>query len=150
MSQPLSRVKTYGSQRQRHSDNKEKTGRNSASQTSFVAETAVAAETVGLPPITSISLPRSQRGSSASALESPVLPERAPSRSKKTANQKESSVSEAGSLPTRTELHPSRRLRLSKRFVNSLIFIFIMLTVGLVWWGIKGAPPLNTFLPLPW
>ncbi|MCM3133321.1 hypothetical protein M3629_10995 [Paenibacillus polysaccharolyticus] len=150
MSQPLSRMKTYGSQRQRHSDNKEKTGRNSASQTSFVAETAVAAETVGLPPITSISLPRSQRGSSASALESPVLPQRAPSRSKKTANPKESSVSEASSLPTRTELHPSRRLRLSKRFVNSLIFIFIMLTVGLVWWGIKGAPPLNTFLPLPW
>ncbi|KAA8786260.1 hypothetical protein ABIE27_001570 [Paenibacillus sp. 4624] len=150
MSQPLSRMKTYGSQRQRHSDNKEKTGRNSTSQTSFVAETAVAAETVGVPPITSISLPRSQRGSSASALESPVLPQRAPSRSKKTANQKESSVSEASSLPTRTELHPSRRLRLSKRFVNSLIFIFIMLTVGLVWWGIKGAPPLNTFLPLPW
>lgn len=150
MSQPLSRMKTYGSQRQRHSDNKEKTGRNSASQTSFVAETAVAAESVGVPTITSISLPRSQRGASASALESPVLPQRAPSRSKKTSNQKENSVSEASSLPTRTELHPSRRLRLSKRFVNSLIFIFIMLTVGLVWWGIKGAPPLNTFLPLPW
>lgn len=150
MSQPLSRMKTYGSQRQRHSDNKEKTERNLASQTSLVAETAAAAETVGLTPITSISLPRSQRGSNASTLESPVLPQRAPSRSKKTANHKENSVSEARSLPTRTELHPSRRLRLSKRFVNSLIFIFIMLTVGLVWWGIKGAPPLNTFLPLPW
>ncbi|MGQ8872844.1 hypothetical protein [Paenibacillus sp. TSA_86.1] len=150
MSQPLSRMKTYGSQRHRHSDNKEKRERRTVSQTSPVVETAATAETVGLPPITSVSLPRSQRHSNAAALESPVLPQRAPSRSKKTGNQKESSVSEASSLPTRTELHPSRRLRLSKRFVNSLIFIFFMLTVGLVWWGIKGAPPLNTFLPLPW
>ncbi|MBU5352439.1 hypothetical protein ACN9MH_18540 [Paenibacillus silvae] len=150
MSQPLSRMKTYGSQRQRHSDKKEKIERRTVSQTSLVAETAAAAETGGTPPITSITLPRSQRQSYASALESPVLPQRAPSRSKKTGNQQEDSVSEARSLPTRTELHPSRRLRLSKRFVNSLIFIFIMLTVGLVWWGIKGAPPLNTFLPLPW
>lgn len=150
MNQPLSRMKTYGSQRQRHSDKKEKTERRTTSQTTLVAETAAAAETSGVPTITSITLPRSQRQSYASALESPVLPQRAPSRSKKTENQQGETISEARTLPTRTELHPSRRLRLSKRFVNSLIFIFIMLTVGLVWWGIKGAPPLNTFLPLPW
>lgn len=150
MNQPLSRMKTYGSQRQRHLDKKEKNGRQTVSQSSLVPEVAATAESVGLPTITSVSVPKSRGHSNTAALESPVLPQRAPSRSKKTTSHNESSVSVASSLPTRTELHPSRRLRFSKKFVNSLIFIFIMLTVGLVWWGIKGAPPLNTFLPIPW
>lgn len=121
-----------------------------ASQVSIVAETAAAAEVGGITPITSVTLPRSQRKPYTEKLESPVLPQRAPSRSKKTLKSTEESIPEAGSLPTRTELHPSRRLKLSKRFVNSLIFIFVMLTISLVWWGVKGAPALNTFLPLPW
>lgn len=150
MNQPLSRMKTYGSQRHRQSDKKEKSERQVASQVSIVAETAAAAEVDGITPITSVSLPRSQRKPYTEKLESPVLPQRAPSRSKKTPKSTEESIPEAGSLPTRTELHPSRRLKLSKRFVNSLIFIFVMLTISLVWWGVEGAPALNTFLPLPW
>lgn len=54
---------------------------------------------------------------------------------------------EAGTLPTRAEIFPSRRVRLSKWFINSLIFIFILLTGFLVYWGIIGAPPLSTFIP---
>jgi hypothetical protein len=150
MNQQLSRMKTYGSQRHRHSDKTETSERPEASQTNLVVESAAAAEVVELTPITSVSIPRSQRKSYTSSLESPVLPRRAPARANKEQKPSEESVSEAGTLPTRTELHPSRRLRLSKRFVNSLIFIFILLTISLVWWGIKGAPPLNTFLPWPW
>ena len=56
-------------------------------------------------------------------------------------------IQEAGTLPTRSDLFPSRRVRLSKWFINSLIFIFILLTGFLVYWGIIGAPPLNTLLP---
>lgn len=56
-------------------------------------------------------------------------------------------IQEAETLPTRAELFPSRRVRLSKWFINSLIFIFILLTGFLVYWGIIGAPPLNTLLP---
>lgn len=90
MNQPLSRMKTYGSQRHRQSDKKEKSERQVASQVSMVAETAAAAEVGGITPITSISLPRSQRKPYMEKLESPVLPQRAPSRSKKRHNQRKS------------------------------------------------------------
>ncbi|WP_336780724.1 hypothetical protein [Paenibacillus illinoisensis] len=149
MNQQLSRMKTYGSQRHRHSDKTEKTERTTAPQVNLVAEPAAALEGAGAS-LSTVSVPRSQRKSYASALESPVLPSRAPARSKSQQKATDETVTEAGSLPTRTELHPSRRLRLSKRFVNSLIIIFVLLTISLVWWGIKGAPPLNTFLPWPW
>ncbi|MGF9699116.1 hypothetical protein [Paenibacillus sp. MABNR03] len=149
MNQQLSRMKTYGSQRHRHSDKTETTERTNASQVNLVAEPAAAVEGAGTA-LTTVTVPRSQRKSYASTLESPVLPSRAPARSKSQQKTTDETVAEAGSLPTRTELHPSRRLRLSKRFVNSLIVIFVLLTVSLVWWGIQGAPPLNTFLPWPW
>ncbi|RAI91301.1 hypothetical protein DET54_112166 [Paenibacillus pabuli] len=150
MNQQLSRMKTYGSQRHRHSDKTETSERPEASQVNLVVESAAASEVGGLTPITSVSIPRSQRKSYATSLESPVLPRRAPARANKAQKPSEEIVSEAGTLPTRTELHPSRRLRLSKRFVNSLIFIFVLLTISLVWWGIKGAPSLDTFLPWQW
>ncbi|MGV2886537.1 hypothetical protein [Paenibacillus taichungensis] len=150
MNQQLSRMKTYGSQRHRHSDKTETSERTEASQVNLVVESAAASEVGGLTPITSVSIPRSQRKSYTTSLESPVLPRRAPARANKAEKPSEESVSEAGTLPTRTELHPSRRLRLSKRFVNSLIFIFVLLTISLVWWGVKGAPSLDTFLPWPW
>ncbi|MDQ0169049.1 hypothetical protein [Paenibacillus tundrae] len=150
MNQQLSRMKTYGSQRHRNLEQKEKSEPILTPEVSMFAETAVAVDQGGAAPITAISLPRSKRKPLSASLESPVLPSRAPARSKTSQKQnEEESVSEAGSLPTRTELHPSRRLRLSKRFVNSLILLFVLLTASLVWWGVKGAPPLHTFLPWP-
>ncbi|MEC0124299.1 hypothetical protein [Paenibacillus pabuli] len=150
MNQQLSRMKTYGRQRHRNSEKTKTSERTETSQVNLVVESAAAAEVGIIPQITSVSIPRSQRKSYTTSLESPVLPQRAPARTNKAQTPPKESVSEAGTLPTRTELHPSRRLRLSKRFVNSLIVIFILLTISLVWWGVKGAPPLNTFLPWPW
>ena len=46
--------------------------------------------------------------------------------------------------PTRSETYSSDRVRLSKMFVNSLIFMFVILLIALLWWGIEGAPPLST------
>ncbi|WP_440109892.1 hypothetical protein [Paenibacillus sp. QZ-Y1] len=150
MTQQLSRMKTYGRQRHRHSDKTETSERPAASQVNLVVEPAAAAEIGIIPQITSVSIPRSERKANTSSLEAPVLPQRAPARSQKSQKPSDEPVSEARTLPTRTELHPSRRLRLSKRFVNSLIFIFVLLTMSLIWWGIKGAPAPNTFLPWPW
>ncbi|MGC5773325.1 hypothetical protein [Paenibacillus pabuli] len=150
MNQQLSRMKTYGRQRHRNSEKTKTSERTETSQVDLVVESAAAAEVGIFPQITSVSIPRSQRKSYTTSLESPVLPQRAPARTNKAQTPSKESVSEAGTLPTRTDLHPSRRLRLSKRFVNSLIVIFILLTISLVWWGVKGAPPPNTFLPWPW
>ncbi|MFF2908079.1 hypothetical protein [Paenibacillus sp. NPDC057934] len=47
------------------------------------------------------------------------------------------------STPSRSETYSSDRVRLSKMFVNSLIFLFVLLLGFLLTWGIKGAPPLG-------
>lgn len=47
-------------------------------------------------------------------------------------------------VPSRSDTYSSERVRLSKMFVNSLIFIFVFLLIGLLIWGIQGAPPLST------
>ncbi|MEK3787780.1 MULTISPECIES: hypothetical protein [Paenibacillus] len=49
--------------------------------------------------------------------------------------------------PSRAELFPSRRLRVSKWFLNFLSTLFMLITAVLVWWGIQGAPPVKTLLP---
>lgn len=46
--------------------------------------------------------------------------------------------------PSRASSYPSERVRLSKMFVNSLIVVFLLLLVSLLWWGIEGAPELRT------
>jgi cobalamin biosynthesis Mg chelatase CobN len=51
---------------------------------------------------------------------------------------------EAEDTPSRSQSYPSERIRLSKIFVNSLYFIFVLLLASLVWWGIEGAPELRT------
>ncbi|MUG64972.1 hypothetical protein CHH75_09890 [Paenibacillus sp. 7541] len=49
-------------------------------------------------------------------------------------------------LPMRTRTYSSYRVRMSKWFVNSLIILFVLLMAALVWWGVKGAPPLKELL----
>ncbi|WP_379129120.1 hypothetical protein [Paenibacillus sp. sgz500958] len=46
--------------------------------------------------------------------------------------------------PSRSKTYTSERVRLSKMFVNSLIFLFVTLLILLLWWGIEGAPELRT------
>ncbi|HEY2492867.1 MAG TPA: hypothetical protein VGI33_08150 [Paenibacillus sp.] len=50
---------------------------------------------------------------------------------------------EQGPVPARTDTYSSQRIKLSKIFLNTLIVLFFLLTIGLVWWGVEGAPPLN-------
>lgn len=47
---------------------------------------------------------------------------------------------------SRTELFPSRRIRVSKWFMNFLSVLFILITAALLWWGIEGAPPIDVMM----
>ncbi|WP_042215571.1 hypothetical protein [Paenibacillus borealis] len=55
----------------------------------------------------------------------------------------EAEQQEGEATPSRAQSYPSERIRFSKMFINSLIVIFIMLLAFLLFWGIKGAPPLR-------
>lgn len=70
----------------------------------------------------------------------------APSLSRSTRRQASNVNKEQNeeNVPSRSDKYSFERVRLSKMFVNSLISIFIVLLVALLWWGIEGAPPLNT------
>ncbi|GIO30837.1 MULTISPECIES: hypothetical protein [Paenibacillus] len=50
---------------------------------------------------------------------------------------------EEDSTPSRTERYASRKIMISKYFTNSLFILFLVLTAFLVYWGVKGAPPLE-------
>lgn len=67
------------------------------------------------------------------------------SRSRSTRSN-QNPIEEEVSAPKRTNTYSSYRVRMSKWFVNSLIVIFILLMVGLLWWGLIGAPPLRELL----
>ncbi|SET53567.1 hypothetical protein [Paenibacillus sp. NFR01] len=56
----------------------------------------------------------------------------------------EASSAAGEATPSRASSYPSERVRLSKMFVNSLIVVFLLLLVSLLWWGIEGAPELRT------
>ncbi|GAA0135581.1 hypothetical protein YSY43_24210 [Paenibacillus sp. YSY-4.3] len=46
----------------------------------------------------------------------------------------------AQELPSRREIYPSQRVKLTKYFVNTLLFIFVAVMVVLFWWGISESP----------
>lgn len=50
---------------------------------------------------------------------------------------------EEDTTPSRTDKYISRKIVISKYFTNSLFILFLFLTAFLVYWGIKGAPPLE-------
>ncbi|WP_028589064.1 hypothetical protein [Paenibacillus massiliensis] len=62
-------------------------------------------------------------------------------------DEQEGSEELPDAYPSRAELFPSRRLRVSKWFLNFLSTLFMLITAVLVWWGIQGAPPVKTLLP---
>ncbi|SDG23268.1 hypothetical protein SAMN04488542_13061 [Fontibacillus panacisegetis] len=43
-------------------------------------------------------------------------------------------------LPTRKELFPSQRLKLTRWFFNSLLYIFIVIMGLLLWWAVQDSP----------
>ena len=116
---------------------KQKTERTTAPQVNLVAEPAAALEGRGF----IVHCIRTKITTQVVCISTgkPSAPQPGSGTFQISAKATDETVTEAGTLPTRTELHPSRRLRLSKRFVNSLIIIFVLLTISLVWWGIKGS-----------
>jgi hypothetical protein len=51
--------------------------------------------------------------------------------------------SDSDIIPARTETYLSNNAKVSRIFLNTLIFLFVVLTVALLWWGLEGAPPLK-------
>jgi len=45
-----------------------------------------------------------------------------------------------GGLPSRKELFPSNRAKLTKIYYNTLFALFLLLVAGLMVWGIQTAP----------
>ncbi|WP_410768330.1 hypothetical protein [Fontibacillus sp. BL9] len=43
-------------------------------------------------------------------------------------------------LPTRKEMFPSQRIKLTRWFYNSLLYIFVAIMIFLLWWGISESP----------
>lgn len=43
-------------------------------------------------------------------------------------------------LPTRKDKFPSQRIKLTRWFYNSLLYIFIAILITLLWWGISDSP----------
>ncbi|ASA22948.1 hypothetical protein [Paenibacillus donghaensis] len=54
-----------------------------------------------------------------------------------------STVSEGENVPSRTKTYNTDRFRFSKIFVNSLIALFVVLLLFLLYWGLIGAPDLK-------
>ncbi|WIV17985.1 hypothetical protein QPK24_16400 [Paenibacillus polygoni] len=138
MNQQLSRTQKYG-QHRRRKEGKESTPSKSLhkiAKNSTPIDHSVVNKAVYKKPVS-----KSQPVPELSRMQRKLQAEQ---KQKKEANGR---IQEAETLPTRAELFPSRRVRLSKWFINSLILLFILLTGFLVYWGIIGAPPLNTLIP---
>ncbi|MCM3698203.1 hypothetical protein [Paenibacillus macerans] len=43
-------------------------------------------------------------------------------------------------LPARREVFPSQRLKWTRWFFNSLLYMFVIILVFLLWWGISDSP----------
>lgn len=52
-------------------------------------------------------------------------------------DEDESNVSD---MPSRRELYPSQRLKITRVFFNFLLFIFVVILFMLLWWGISESP----------
>ncbi|MHA0855487.1 hypothetical protein [Paenibacillus sp. CMAA1364] len=52
-------------------------------------------------------------------------------------------VSESDIVPSRLDTYHSSNVKISRIFQNTLIFLFVVLTVALVLWGLEGAPPMK-------
>ncbi|WP_160033321.1 hypothetical protein [Paenibacillus sp. An7] len=138
MNQQLSRTQKYGQHRRRKEGKELKPSKSlhKIAENSTPIDNSVVNKTMYKKPVR-----KSQPVPELSRMQRKLQAEQ---KQKKEANGR---IQEAETLPTRAELFPSRRVRLSKWFINSLILLFILLTGFLVYWGIIGAPPLNTLIP---
>ncbi|GIO83580.1 hypothetical protein J25TS5_05120 [Paenibacillus faecis] len=91
---------------------------------------------------------RSRKGKSAIA-EGGALPSRAmpaeltggvaPGRITRTGGEESAEV-EVSKLPTRKELYPSQRVKWTKWFFNTLLYVFVAILLVLLWWGLSDSP----------
>lgn len=51
--------------------------------------------------------------------------------------EKESDVDK---LPTRKEMFPSQRVKMTRWFYNSLLYAFVIILIYLLWWGLSDSP----------
>ncbi|WP_055107742.1 hypothetical protein [Paenibacillus ihumii] len=56
------------------------------------------------------------------------------------AEREEADAVSVQELPSRREVYPSQRVKLTRYFFNTLLFIFIAVMVALFWWGISESP----------
>lgn len=123
MSEELSRVKSRNKQYKRE-------GRSTVKTKSRTLQADSAKKNPETPAALSGTLSRKARYSSV------------PARS--VAAEQEKTGENEERTPSRAETYPSERVRLSKIFVNTLIFMFVLLVASLFWWGKEGAPELRT------
>ena len=140
MNQQLSRSQKYGQHRRRKEGKELKP---SKSLHKIVENSKPTNKTVTNKPVYRKPVSKSQPVPELSRMQRKLQAEQKQKQNKEASGR----IQEAETLPTRAELFPSRRVRLSKWFINSLILIFILLTGFLVYWGMIGAPPLNTMIP---
>lgn len=139
MSEELSRVKSRQNKRNRA----ERTGGKNAEPGRPAASAAARKEAPGQ------TLSRSRKKNTAAPKA--AVPKKtagpksasAPARSRR-GSRSVTGAGEEETTPSRSVTHKSERVRLAKLFVNTLYVLFVVLLVFLVWWGVKGAPPLRT------
>lgn len=52
----------------------------------------------------------------------------------------EDELLDLNNLPTRKDKFPSQRIKLTRWFYNSLLYVFIAIMIALLWWGISDSP----------
>ncbi|NGM81513.1 hypothetical protein G5B47_03705 [Paenibacillus sp. 7124] len=135
MSEELSRIKSRKNKKIR----KEASGIHAKNAGKAKASASKKKEQASSP-----TLSRSRKSTSASRKTGQEGRKTAAPRGRKRADRPRPGEEEEQSAPSRSATYRSERVRLSKLFVNSLNVLFMMLLILLVWWGIKGAPPLRT------
>lgn len=63
----------------------------------------------------------------------------APGRITRTGGEESAEV-EVSKLPTRKELYPSQRVKWTKWFFNTLLYVFVAILLVLLWWGLSDSP----------
>ncbi|MCJ8011116.1 hypothetical protein MUG84_05070 [Paenibacillus sp. KQZ6P-2] len=153
MSSELSRVKTYNRNTKKNQSKKPPRSADDDRQVKSVNSRREAKKSTAAPALSRVSSTKRRKGGAAQA------PRKSRSESSNGSNSGQTyrsravkhnkgragagSEEELDSASTRAEKYGNRKNVISKYFTNSLFFLFLVLTAFLVYWGVKGAPPLE-------
>ena len=93
--------------------------------------------------LVSVRMRSSRSGTAASSAAGTTAERTSRARRKSQKEPTKKPVEEDGPIPARTATYASKKIKISKYFINTLIILFVLLTAFLVWWGVKDAPPLE-------